>query len=101
MDLGPLHVEQAIADTRRLVKEGFVVVTVVGARRESAWNFLFGTVDESDCFMRSMQEIVQLCAGARVADYVVEAIAANYRTVRYTFTSEADARKCRAWCQDG
>ncbi len=96
MNMGPFTAEQAIADTRRLMKEGFVVVTVEGAEPESIWCFLFQTVDDSIFFRMSMDEVVALYPSGRVADRVIERIARNYEAVRYTFQTETEALKCRA-----
>jgi hypothetical protein len=97
MDIGPTTAERAIADTRRLMKEGFVVVTVEGARMESAWNFLFFTPEESVSFRKSMSEIAVLYPDGRVADRVIENIALNYETVRYSFKTAAGALRFFFW----
>jgi hypothetical protein len=93
MEIGPLKFEQTLADTLRLIKEGFMVVTVEGAERVSVWNFLFETVRESDCFEKSMDEIAILSPDGRVADDVIEDIALNYKTVRYSLISATEATK--------
>ena len=98
MDIFPLNAEQAEADTLRLMKEGFVVVSVGGAEQEAVWNFLFESVADAEIFEKSMSEIAVLYPDCRIADEVMEAIALRYRTVRYTFESAADARR---WSKDG
>jgi hypothetical protein len=95
MDLGPITVELAIADTRRLMKEGFSVVTVEGTGLKSVWNFLFKTARESICFKKSMREITVLYPEGKVAEDVLEDIALHYETVRYVIAA-ADTQKCRA-----
>lgn len=96
MDVGPLTAEQAIADTRHLIKEGFSIVTVEGAELEAIWSFLFNTAEECNSFMKSMDEIMILHQGGRIANDVIESIALNYKTVRYTFQTLAEAQKCCA-----
>jgi hypothetical protein len=97
MDLGPLRAEQAIADTRRLIKEGFIVVTLEGAEMDSVWNFLFQTMRESVSFIRCVQEMASHFPGRRVSENAIESIAHNYDTVRYLFRTSAEARRCRGW----
>jgi hypothetical protein len=97
MELGPLKAEQAIADTRRLIREGFIVITLEGAELESVWNFLFDTMKESVSFMRCIEEMAAHFPGRRVTEGVIESIARNYDTVRYTFRTPDEARRCRSW----
>ena len=97
MELGPLKAEQAIADTHRLIREGFIVITLEGAELDSVWNFLFETMKESVSFMRCIDEMAAHFPGRRVSEGVIEQIASNYNSVRYTFLSPAEARRCRSW----
>ena len=96
MDIGPLTAEQAIADTRRLMKEGFIVVTIEGAELESVWNFLFNSVEQSVSFKKSMNEIEALYQDGEVTNDVIQEMALNYKTVRYWFQTSTEAQKCRA-----
>lgn len=97
MELGPLKAEQAIADTKRLIKEGFIVITLEGAELESVWNFLFETMKESVSFMKCIDEMAAHFPGRRVTEDVIEHVAKNYNTVRYIFRTAAEARRCRSW----
>jgi hypothetical protein len=97
MDIGPIDAERAIADTRHLVKEGFFVATVKGAKQDCAWNFLFETRADCACFQKSMAEIAVLYREGRVADVVIVNIALSYDTIRYTFETPKDALRFLSW----
>ena len=96
MEIGPLTPEQAIADTLRLEREGFIVVMVAGNGKKTAWNFLFETIEDSIFFRKSIDEIMFLSEGEGIAEDVLEEIALSYSTVRYTF-QWSDGQRRRAW----
>jgi hypothetical protein len=96
LEIGPLTPEQAIADTLRLEREGFIVVMVAGNGRRSAWNFLFETLEDSIFFRKSIDEVMFLTEGDGIAEDVLEEIALSYTTVRYTFQySDGQRRRAR------
>ena|ERR1700679_980763 len=96
MEIGPLTPEQAISDTLRLEREGFIVVMVAGNGRRSAWNFLFETIEDSIFFRKSIDEVMFLSEGEGIAEDVLEEVALSYTTVRYTFQF-SDGQRRRAW----